>query len=175
MAELYKKKMLQVQHQHHVSCGSRQWICYWTNYVFVELILPEYTAFPVVHRYNITLLGLFTCPLLIIYIYIFHNKFIFKQHGTVYWNKGSQEQLKNLRPDRFLHEQLCNSFANNNSPIWMDSSTSCECKILENTVGGPSVRFKFNTLSCCYFIEFIIITKYCGITEIGGSHGLKSI
>ncbi|KAK0094081.1 hypothetical protein PV326_011862 [Microctonus aethiopoides] len=60
-----------------------------------------------------------------------------QQHGTVYWNKGSRNQLQNLRPDKFLHEQLCSSFALNNSPIWMDSSTTAECKIIEETVGGP--------------------------------------
>ncbi|XP_008557575.1 xylulose kinase [Microplitis demolitor] len=60
-----------------------------------------------------------------------------QQHGTVYWSKGSRELLRNLSPDKFLHQQLCNAFATNYSPIWMDSSTSAECEILEQTVGGP--------------------------------------
>ncbi|XP_043286890.1 xylulose kinase isoform X2 [Venturia canescens] len=60
-----------------------------------------------------------------------------QQHGTVYWNKGSGQQLRNLNPDKFLHEQLAASFSSNQSPIWMDSSTSEYCKILEDSVGGP--------------------------------------
>lgn len=62
-----------------------------------------------------------------------------QQHGTVYWNKGSGQQLKNLNPDKFLHEQLATSFSSSQSPIWMDSSTSEYCKNLEDSVGGPHV------------------------------------
>lgn len=59
-----------------------------------------------------------------------------QQHGTIYWSHGSCENLRNLSPDKFLHQQLANSFATSMSPIWMDSSTSEECKIIEETIGG---------------------------------------
>lgn len=63
----------------------------------------------------------------------------FQQHGSVYWQKGAQETLKKLDPSQFLHEQLSHSFSVTNSPIWMDSSTTKQCRELEDAVGGPKV------------------------------------
>ncbi|XP_066583123.1 xylulose kinase isoform X2 [Prorops nasuta] len=60
-----------------------------------------------------------------------------QQHGTVYWNKGSRAQLQKLNPSKFLHEQFATSFSVGNSPVWMDSSTSNECRVLEEVAGGP--------------------------------------
>ncbi|OAD52555.1 Xylulose kinase [Eufriesea mexicana] len=60
-----------------------------------------------------------------------------QQHGTVYWGKGSRNQLQHLDPAKFLHGQLVTSFSVTLSPVWMDSSTTKECKILEEIVGGP--------------------------------------
>lgn len=65
-----------------------------------------------------------------------------QQHGSVYWQKGTQELLKNLDPEQFLHNQLATSFSVTNSPIWMDSSTTEQCKKLEDAVGGPEVVAK---------------------------------
>nr|XP_022920709.1 xylulose kinase-like [Onthophagus taurus] len=60
-----------------------------------------------------------------------------QQHGSVYWLKNAENTLKTLNPDQFLHIQLNGAFSIQNSPIWMDSSTSQECEILEKAVGGP--------------------------------------
>ncbi|XP_033226806.1 xylulose kinase [Belonocnema kinseyi] len=60
-----------------------------------------------------------------------------QQHGTVYWTKGGRNSLKNLDPEKFLHEQLAMAFSVTASPVWMDSSTSAECKLLEEAVGSP--------------------------------------
>ncbi|KAM0735926.1 Xylulose kinase [Formica fusca] len=60
-----------------------------------------------------------------------------QQHGTVYWGKGSQSRLQCLNPIKFLYEQFATSFSVTHSPIWMDSSTSKECSVLEEIVGGP--------------------------------------
>lgn len=60
-----------------------------------------------------------------------------QQHGTVYWGKGSGNQLRNLDPDKFLHEQLATFFSIGLSPVWMDSSTTEQCRIFEEAVGGP--------------------------------------
>ncbi|KAG7213110.1 hypothetical protein KM043_002433 [Ampulex compressa] len=59
-----------------------------------------------------------------------------QQHGTVYWGKGSRSQLQQLDPIKFLHEQLATSFSVTQSPVWMDSSTSMECSVIEEIVGG---------------------------------------
>ncbi|CAH1970342.1 unnamed protein product [Acanthoscelides obtectus] len=60
-----------------------------------------------------------------------------QQHGTVYWQRSAEETLKNLSSSDFLHQQLSSSFSVTSSPIWMDSSTSKQCKQLEEAVGGP--------------------------------------
>lgn len=60
-----------------------------------------------------------------------------QQHGSVYWQRGASETLAKLNPDQFLHQQLAHSFAVANSPIWMDASTTKQCKLLEDAVGGP--------------------------------------
>ncbi|XP_050677821.1 xylulose kinase isoform X1 [Leptidea sinapis] len=59
-----------------------------------------------------------------------------QQHGSVWWTKGSEEKLKNLSSEDFLHIQLASVFAAD-SPVWMDSSTSADCRALEEAVGGP--------------------------------------
>ncbi|XP_051156873.1 xylulose kinase [Leptopilina boulardi] len=60
-----------------------------------------------------------------------------QQHGTVYWTKGGRNSLKTLNPEKFLHEQLAMSFSSTLSPVWMDSSTTKECKLFEETAGSP--------------------------------------
>ncbi|XP_029159809.1 xylulose kinase isoform X2 [Nylanderia fulva] len=60
-----------------------------------------------------------------------------QQHGTIYWGKGSQSRLQHLNPTKFLYEQFATSFSVTHSPVWMDSSTSKECSVLEEIVGGP--------------------------------------
>jgi len=60
-----------------------------------------------------------------------------QQHGTVYWSNGSEKTLKTLNPSGFLHTQLASCFSVVNSPVWMDSSTTKQCKNIEDAVGGP--------------------------------------
>lgn len=60
-----------------------------------------------------------------------------QQHGSVYWKKGAQDVLKNLAPNIPLAKQIDGLFSIPDSPIWMDSSTSAECRMLEEACGGP--------------------------------------
>lgn len=60
-----------------------------------------------------------------------------QQHGSVYWKKGSSAKLASLDPSKPLKEQLSDAFSTTDSPIWMDSSTTSQCKEIENAVGGP--------------------------------------
>lgn len=63
-----------------------------------------------------------------------------QQHGSVYWRTGAENVLQHLDPSHTLVDQLsANSsvFSIKDSPIWMDSSTTKECKMLEAAVGGP--------------------------------------
>lgn len=58
-----------------------------------------------------------------------------QQHGSVYWRKGSRQILQNLDSSKTLKSQLEGMFVVD-SPIWMDSSTTKWCKMLEKGVGG---------------------------------------
>ncbi|XP_051214119.1 xylulose kinase 2 [Lolium perenne] len=59
-----------------------------------------------------------------------------QQHGSVYWKKGSQAVLSSLDPSKSLMSQLKDAFSTMDSPIWMDSSTTKQCREIENAVGG---------------------------------------
>ncbi|CAN6199994.1 unnamed protein product [Urochloa humidicola] len=59
-----------------------------------------------------------------------------QQHGSVYWKKGSQTVLSSFDPSKSLLLQLNHAFSTMNSPIWMDSSTTKQCREIENAVGG---------------------------------------
>lgn len=59
-----------------------------------------------------------------------------QQHGSVYWKKGSSAILSSLDSSKPLVDQLSNAFSIKESPIWMDSSTTTQCREIEKTVGG---------------------------------------
>lgn len=59
-----------------------------------------------------------------------------QQHGSVYWKKGSLDLLTSLDPLKPLFSQLTDAFSTPNSPIWMDCSTTMQCRKIEEAVGG---------------------------------------
>lgn len=59
-----------------------------------------------------------------------------QQHGSVYWKQGAEEKLQKLDSTKTLKDQLSGCFSVQDSPIWMDSSTTKQCKQLEEVVGG---------------------------------------
>ncbi|KAI3465199.1 hypothetical protein Pfo_021862 [Paulownia fortunei] len=59
-----------------------------------------------------------------------------QQHGSVYWKTGSSGILSSLDPKKPLVDQLGDAFSVKESPIWMDSSTTEQCKVIERTIGG---------------------------------------
>uniref|UniRef100_A0A452TH21 Xylulose kinase n=1 Tax=Ursus maritimus TaxID=29073 RepID=A0A452TH21_URSMA len=59
-----------------------------------------------------------------------------RQHGSVYWKTGASGVLTSLSPDLLLHKQLQACFSIRDSPVWMDSSTTAQCRQLEAAVGG---------------------------------------
>ena len=58
-----------------------------------------------------------------------------QQHGSVYLNKRFGAALGRLDPALTLAEQLKPALARRTSPIWMDSSTSEECRDLNERFG----------------------------------------
>ncbi|PKI64843.1 hypothetical protein CRG98_014758, partial [Punica granatum] len=59
-----------------------------------------------------------------------------QQHGSVYWKNGSSAILSSLDPAKRLVDQFVNAFSVKESPIWMDCSTTTECREIEEAVGG---------------------------------------
>ena len=59
-----------------------------------------------------------------------------QQHGTVYWSHSAAHSLQSLDSKLALAPQLHRAFAVEDSPIWMDSSTSAECARREAAAGG---------------------------------------
>ena len=62
-----------------------------------------------------------------------------QQHGSVYLNSAWRSALQALDPRRALPEQIRVVFARDESPIWMDSSTSDECAEITAAVGGEQI------------------------------------
>ncbi|KAF8275171.1 actin-like ATPase domain-containing protein [Lactarius quietus] len=61
-----------------------------------------------------------------------------QQHGSVYWSKSAADALASLDPSKSLLLQLNpNAFSIHNSPIWQDSSSTRECRELDEAIGGP--------------------------------------
>ena len=58
-----------------------------------------------------------------------------QQHGSVYLNESFSETLASLDPRRDLAGQLQPTFSRPTAPIWMDSSTSAECRELDAEFG----------------------------------------
>ncbi len=59
-----------------------------------------------------------------------------QQHGTVYLNNGFQAALNTLQPQNPLHQQIQHCFSRQSSPIWMDNSTSAQCAVINQALGG---------------------------------------
>jgi len=59
-----------------------------------------------------------------------------QQHGSVYLNRTARSRLQALDPEQPLRDQLGDCFALDASPIWMDSSTTAQCRALEAALGG---------------------------------------
>jgi xylulokinase len=59
-----------------------------------------------------------------------------QQHGSVYLNERAGRVLEALDPSRLLAIQLAGIFSRETAPIWMDSSTSEECREIEAALGG---------------------------------------
>uniref|UniRef100_A0A6I8PAU1 Xylulose kinase n=1 Tax=Ornithorhynchus anatinus TaxID=9258 RepID=A0A6I8PAU1_ORNAN len=61
-----------------------------------------------------------------------------QQHGSVYWKEGACRALRSLSPALPLHQLLKDCFSISDCPIWMDSSTTTQCRSLEAAVGGAT-------------------------------------
>jgi xylulokinase len=121
-----------------------------------------------------------------------------QQHGSVYWKKGSEVALSSLDYNEKLTPQLKDAFSILESPVWMDSSTTKQCREIENALGGaielarvtgsraherytgPQIKKIFENQRGVYentdrislvssFMASIFIGKYASIDETDGA------
>ncbi|XP_075511839.1 xylulose kinase 2-like [Primulina tabacum] len=121
-----------------------------------------------------------------------------QQHGSVYWKNGSSSTLSSLDSKKALVDQFRDAFSVEESPIWMDSSTTEQCKEIEKSVGGglelskltgsrayerftgPQIRRIFETQPEAYknterislvssFMASLFIGKYACIDQTDGA------
>lgn len=121
-----------------------------------------------------------------------------QQHGSVYWKSGSSVILSSLDATKPLVDQFGDAFSVKESPIWMDSSTTAQCREIEKAVGGalelaritgsraherytgPQIRKIFETQPEVYrdterislvssFMACLLIGAYASIDETDGA------
>lgn len=61
-----------------------------------------------------------------------------QQHGSVYLDKTLDERLASLDPASTLTAQIAPALTRSTSPIWMDTSTSEECREITAAMGGSA-------------------------------------
>jgi len=122
----------------HRWCGLKRWTFYSRNCVWLEFHLNKFWESQELPRF---LCNNYIPIQLKDSISAFQPlcKFTFQQHGSVYWKRGARDMLQKLDPRHFLHEEIAFAFAIQHSPVWMDSSTTEYCTLLEEKVGGPEV------------------------------------
>lgn len=62
-----------------------------------------------------------------------------QQHGSVYMNRDAQARLQSLHASKTLASQVPAMLARPIAPIWMDTSTTAECREIAAAVGGDQV------------------------------------
>lgn len=62
-----------------------------------------------------------------------------QQHGSVYLKANWLEKLGSLEAGTALSVQLEDCFSRSTAPIWMDTSTTAQCREIARSVGGDTV------------------------------------
>jgi xylulokinase len=62
-----------------------------------------------------------------------------QQHGSVYMNGSAERALARLDAARPLAPQIGPLLSRAVAPVWLDSSTSAQCREITDAVGGPAV------------------------------------
>lgn len=61
-----------------------------------------------------------------------------QQHGSVYLNESWFDTVSSLKTDQSLSAQISNCLSRRTAPIWMDNSTTEECREITTTIGSSS-------------------------------------
>lgn len=71
-----------------------------------------------------------------------------QQHGSVYLNASAEAKLASLNPNRDLAGQLEGIYSRRTSPIWMDASTTLECREITRNLGGDEAVCRLTGSRC---------------------------
>jgi xylulokinase len=109
-----------------------------------------------------------------------------QQHGSVYLNAQGVSALQNLDATRALPAQFTGAFSRPTSPIWMDSSTTAECREIAAAISarlqadtgspaierftGPQIRRFFKTEPAAYdaTARIHLVSSFMASVLIGG-------
>jgi xylulokinase len=72
-----------------------------------------------------------------------------QQHGSVYLSKRGLDAFARIDPERPLVPQVSQMLSRPVSPVWLDSSTTAECRSIAAGVGGDAALARL-TGSCAY-------------------------
>ena len=62
-----------------------------------------------------------------------------QQHGSVYLNASAASQLAQLDAAAPLASQLATMFSRSEAPVWLDNSTTAQCREIESAVGAAEI------------------------------------
>jgi xylulokinase len=62
-----------------------------------------------------------------------------QQHGSVYLRPNAGHTLLHLDPEKPIAGQIAPLFSRSESPVWLDSSTSADCRAIGEALGGDEV------------------------------------
>ncbi len=71
-----------------------------------------------------------------------------QQHGSVYLNASAEKTLASLDPKRGLADQVQGIYSRKTSPIWMDATTSAECREIAEALGGDDAVCQLTGSRC---------------------------
>jgi xylulokinase len=72
-----------------------------------------------------------------------------QQHGSVYLNQSAEAQLSQLDATAPLAPQLGAIFARPEAPVWLDASTTAECREIEAAIGGADTLRAITGSTAC--------------------------
>lgn len=72
-----------------------------------------------------------------------------QQHGSVYLNRNAASAWQSLDPSTPLAPQLAHTLSRAMSPVWMDGTTSIECREIEDALGGADAMATLTGSTAC--------------------------
>ncbi len=72
-----------------------------------------------------------------------------QQHGSVYLNRDAAPTWRSLDPSRPLAAQLTRTYSRAMSPVWMDATTTAECREIDAALGGADATAALTGSSAC--------------------------